>query len=172
MNSRYIVIFVAIATISTIGAYTYNEAMASHAFEGGTAGGALPIATTVIISGEVMQSGDYMPLVDFSPNFVAGHLLLRIPCDAEGIPRVFPVAGHIDEMAHRTYTSQPQMNLIEHVSNKGKTCVYHSHVPNSNLCARVSCASYLLYVSVSVYIYTKHIAKFWHCWTLCIVWTR
>ena len=128
MNSRYIVIFVAIATISTIGAYTYNEAMASHAFEGGTAGGALPIATTVIISGEVMQSGDYMPLVDFSPNFVAGHLLLRIPCDAEGIPRVFPVAGHIDEMAHRTYTSQPQMNLIEHVSNKGKTCVYHSHV--------------------------------------------
>ena len=129
MNSRYIVIFVAITTITTIGAYTYNEAMASHAFEGGTAGGALPIATTVIISGEVMQSGDYMPLVDFSPNFVAGHLLLRIPCDAQGIPRVFPVAGHIDETAHRTYTSQPQMNLIEHVSNKGKTCVYHSHVP-------------------------------------------
>ena len=75
MNSRYIVIFVAITTITTIGAYTYNEAMASHAFEGGTAGGALPIATTVIISGEVMQSGDCMPLVDFSPNFVAGHLL-------------------------------------------------------------------------------------------------
>jgi len=127
----YAVAMVVVAT----GAYAYNEVTANHAFEGGTVGGALPVATTVPLAGQVMAPGDYFPLVDFSPNYVAGHLLLRIPCSADSVPLVYPAAGHIDEIASRTYVAQPQLNLIPHASDPGKTCVYHSHVPAAAISA-------------------------------------
>ena len=57
----------------------------------------------------------------------------RIPCDSTGTPLVIPVAGHVDELPDRTWLDQAQLNLIEHVSTKGKTCVYHSHVPAVDL---------------------------------------
>jgi hypothetical protein len=104
-------------------------AFASHAFESGAAAGTLPVATTLLLSGEVMRPGDYMPVVDFSPNYVTGHLLLRVPSDTNGNPAVIPVGGHIDERASRTYVDQLQMNYVEHASTPGKSCVYHSHVP-------------------------------------------
>lgn len=114
-------------------ALTYNYATAAHSFETGAATGTLPSAVTVILAGQVLQPGDYLPLADYSPNYVAGHFLARIPCDSAGNPLVVPVAGHVDELADRTWLDQAQLNLIEHVSNKGKTCVYHSHIPAVDL---------------------------------------
>ena len=127
-TNKIILTVVAIAAIG-IGAYTINNANASHSFEQGAAGGTLPVATTVVLAGQVMQPGDYIPLADFSPNFVAGHLLVRIPCDANAKPLVVPIAGHVDEIPDRTYMAQAQLNYISHVSAPGKTCVYHSHIP-------------------------------------------
>ncbi len=111
------------------GIFTYNFATASHSFEQGAATDTLPSVVTVILAGQVMQPNDYMPLADYSPNYVAGHFLARIPCDSTGEPLVVPVAGHVDELPNRTWLDQAQLNLIEHVSVKGKTCVYHSHIP-------------------------------------------
>ena len=113
--------------------FTYNFAIGSHSFETGAATGTLPSAVTVILAGQVLQPGDYLPLADYSPNYVTGHFLARIPCDSTGTPLVIPVAGHVDELADRTWLDQAQLNLIEHVSNKGKTCVYHSHIPAVDL---------------------------------------
>ncbi|MBS3925439.1 MAG: hypothetical protein KGZ34_01925 [Nitrosarchaeum sp.] len=113
--------------------FTYNFAIGAHSFETGAATGTLPNAVTVVLAGQVLQPGDYLPLADYSPNYVTGHFLARIPCDSTGKPLVIPVAGHVDELPNRTWLDQAQLNLIEHVSNKGKTCVYHSHIPAVDL---------------------------------------
>lgn len=118
-----------ISTSAALGGVSFHYATANHGFEGGAVAGSMPSATTVLLAGQVMRPGDYMPLVDFSPNYVAGHLLVRIPCDSNGMPLVTPVAGHIDELASRTYVEPAQLNYIAHASNPGNTCVYHSHIP-------------------------------------------
>jgi hypothetical protein len=132
LENKIILLVIIVATVS-IGAYTFHTATASHSFEQGAAAGTLPVATTIILAGQVLQPGDYIPLVDFSPNFVAGHLLVRIPCDSNANPLVIPIAGHIDELPERTFMEQAQMNYIAHASNPGKTCVYHSHVPAADV---------------------------------------
>jgi hypothetical protein len=121
-----------IAIISTsvaLGSVSYHYATASHGFEQGAAAGALPTAVTVPLAGHVMRPGDYFPLADYSPNYVTGHLLVRIPCDNNAVPLVTPVAGHVDERADRTWVAPAQLNYIEHASKPGDTCVYHSHIP-------------------------------------------
>lgn len=118
-----------ISTSAALGGVSIHYANANHGFEGGAVTGTLPSATTVLLAGQVMRPGDYMPLVDFSPNYVSGHLLVRIPCDSNGVPLVTPVAGHIDESASRTYVEPAQLNIIPHASSLGNTCVYHSHIP-------------------------------------------
>ena len=39
------------------------------------------------------------------------------------------MAGHIDELAERTWVAPAQLNYIPHASNPGNTCVYHAHIP-------------------------------------------
>jgi hypothetical protein len=131
-GNKIILLGILVAVVS-VGAYSFHTATASHSFESGSATGTLPVATTVILAGQVLQPGDYLPLVDFSPNFVAGHLLVRIPCNSEGEPLVLPIAGHVDELPERTFMEQAQLNYIAHVSAPGKTCVYHSHVPAADI---------------------------------------
>lgn len=108
---------------------SYHHAIANHGFESGVAAGTLPNVVTVPLAGQVMRPGDYFPLADYSPNYVTGHLLVRIPCDSNAKPLVTPVAGHIDELAERTWVTQAQLNYIPHASSPGNTCVYHSHIP-------------------------------------------
>lgn len=126
MNLKQLAI---IAVAATIVITAPVVALADHAFESGVTSGTMPVATTIPLGGQVLRPGDYLPVVDFSPNYVTGHLLLRVPCDADGNPAVIPVGGHIDESANKTYVDQLQMNYIEHASTPGKSCVYHSHVP-------------------------------------------
>ncbi|MEM4391938.1 MAG: hypothetical protein QXG67_04045 [Candidatus Nitrosotenuis sp.] len=127
-------LFAIVAIVATgITSLAYHNANASHGFEVGANPGALPPAVTVALAGQVMKPGDFLPLVDYSPNFVAGHLLVRIPCDNNAKPLVTPVAGHIDEKASRTWVAVAQLNYIEHASTPGQTCVYHSHVPAVDL---------------------------------------
>lgn len=125
-----------IAIISTsvaLGSASYHYAMASHGFEQGAAAGTLPTVVTVPLAGQVMRPGDYFPLADYSPNYVSGHFLVRIPCDANAKPLVTPVAGHVDELPERTWVAPAQLNYIPHASKPGDTCVYHSHIPAVDL---------------------------------------
>jgi len=123
-----VVIIASIITISSVG-LTSQNAFADHAFEGGVAAGTMPNAVHVFLAGQVMRPGDYLPVADYSPNYVTGHFLLIVPCDSNGNPAVIPIGGHFDELASKTWVDQLQMNYIAHASNPGKTCVYHSHVP-------------------------------------------
>lgn len=123
-----------VATAAALGSFTYHYATASHGFETGAIGGGLPSVTNVMLAGQVMRPGDYLAIADFSPNYVSGHLLVRIPCDSNLKPLVTPVAGHIDELLDRTWVAPAQLNLVPHASSGGirgvtGTCVYHSHIP-------------------------------------------
>jgi hypothetical protein len=122
-----------VATAAALGSFTYHYATASHGFESGISGSSLPTAVTVSLAGQVMRPGDYFPLADYSPNYVAGHLLVRIPCDNNAVPLVTPVAGHVDELPERTWVAPAQLNYIPHASKPGDTCVYHSHIPAVDL---------------------------------------
>ncbi len=130
-NNWLLVAITAIAV--TTATFSYNWAIASHGFEQGVAAGTLPSAVTVPLAGQVMRPGDYFPLADYSPNYVSGHLLVRIPCDANAKPLVTPIAGHVDELPERTWMAPAQLNYIPHASNPGNTCVYHSHIPAVDL---------------------------------------
>ena len=115
--------------ISSVG-LTNQNVFADHTFETGIVPGTtLQPTVHVPLAGTVMRPGDYLPVADFSPQFVTGHFLLVVPCDSRGIPAVIPIGGHIDEHDHETWVDQLQMNYIAHASTPGKTCVYHSHVP-------------------------------------------
>jgi hypothetical protein len=133
MKKIHLLVIVVVTTTIGIGSLTYHSATASHGFEVGANAGSLPSAVTVSLAGQVMRPGDYFPLADYSPNFVAGHLLVRIPCDNNAKPLVTPVAGHVDELAERTWVAPAQLNYIPHASTPGQTCVYHSHIPAVDL---------------------------------------
>lgn len=132
IDNKILYLVIVAGAVASAG-FSYNWAIGSHGFEQGAAAGTLPSAVTVPLAGQVMRPGDYFPLVDYSPNYVSGHLLVRIPCDSNGKPLVTPVAGHIDEFADRTWVAPAQMNFIAHASKKGDTCVYHSHIPAVDL---------------------------------------
>jgi hypothetical protein len=131
-------LLVAIGAIcAALGSASLHYAVANHGFEGGAVGGTLPSVTNVLLAGQVMRPGDYLPIVDFSPNYVTGHLLLRVPCDNSDPPKplVIPIAGHIDELPERTWVAPAQLNYIPHASSPGNVCVYHSHIPAADITA-------------------------------------
>ena len=70
-----------------------------------------------------------LPLYDASPNFVAGHFLLRAPCDDSHVPIVTVIAGHIDEHADQTHVDKVPLYYIDHASTAG-SCVWHAHIPD------------------------------------------
>lgn len=127
IDTRLLITIISIS--AALGSFSYHYAIASHGFEGGVTTGTLPTVANLMLAGQVMRPGDYLPIADYSPNFVSGHLLVRIPCDSNHTPLVTPVAGHIDELAERTWVAPAQLNYIPHASNPGNTCVYHSHIP-------------------------------------------
>lgn len=124
-----------ISTSAALGSVSYHYATASHGFEQGAVAGTLPNVVNVMLAGQVMRPGDYLAIADYSPNYVTGHLLLRVPCDNSDPPKplVVPVAGHIDELPERTWVDTAQINYVPHASSPGNSCVYHSHIPAVDL---------------------------------------
>ena len=116
---------------STGGGHNNNNSTGGGHDDGGSDDGHQEIyeVTTVILAGQVMQPQDYLPLVSYGKDYVAGDLLLRIPCDSDGVPLVVPVAGHIDANPDYTSVQQAHLMLVDHLSTKGKTCLYQSELP-------------------------------------------
>ncbi|HEY7507575.1 MAG TPA: hypothetical protein VH677_00475 [Nitrososphaera sp.] len=118
------------AGLAAIGAVYGGTVFASHSFEAGVSGDNIPDNTHVRLDGLTLPPGGVLPLYDASPNFVAGHFLMRAPCDPDtNVPQVTVVAGHIDESAHGTYVDKMPLYYISHASTAG-SCVYHAHMPD------------------------------------------
>ena len=101
----------------------------SHSFELGVAGDALPDNTHVNLNGLTLPPAGVLPLYDSSPNYIAGHFLLRSPCDNANVPLVTVIAGHIDESADLTHVDKVPLYFIFHAST-ANSCVYHAHIPD------------------------------------------
>lgn len=115
--------------IVTIGAAYGGSVFASHSFELGVAGTNLPQNTHIRLDGLTLPPGGVLPLYDASPNFVAGHFLLRAPCDDDHVPTITVIAGHIDEHMDGTYMDKVPLYYIDHAST-ADSCVYHAHIPD------------------------------------------
>lgn len=105
-------------------------AYASHTFELGVTGNTVPDNIHVRLDGIVLPQGGVLPVYDASPNFVAGHFLIRAPCDdTTHVPFVTIMAGHIDEHQDQTHVGKVPLYYIAHASTAG-SCVFHAHIPD------------------------------------------
>jgi hypothetical protein len=120
-----------IAGLAAIGGVIYGGSVfASHSFEAGVKGDSLPDNTHVRLDGLTLPPGGVLPVYDASPNLVAGHFLLRAPCEPEThVPYITVIAGHIDEHANGTYVDKVPLYYIDHASTAG-SCVFHAHIPD------------------------------------------
>jgi hypothetical protein len=113
-----------------------GTAFASHSFEVGTAAGTLPDNTHIRLDGMTLAPGAIFPLYDASPNFVAGHFLLKAPCapvddgDDTYRPTVTAIAGHVDEDNKFTHMEKIPLFYIAAVSDAPNSCIWHAHIPD------------------------------------------
>jgi len=128
--ARLKLLVVAAGVTAIIGLVAYNSSVfASHSFELGVSGGTIPDNTHIRLDGLTLPPGGVLPVYDASPNFVAGHFLLRAPCDDDHVPTITVIAGHIDESEHGTFVDKVPLYYIDHASGPD-SCVWHAHIPD------------------------------------------
>ena len=131
-NKPLIVGFAVLITALSFGGYAF----ASHSFEAGVKGDTVPDNTHIRLDGMTLATGAIFPLYDSSPNFVAGHLLLKAPCapvtdgDDTMKPTVTVVAGHVDELNANTHMEKVPLYYIAAVSDAPNSCIWHAHIPD------------------------------------------
>ncbi len=124
------------ATLLSLGSLSLIplDVYASHSYEAGVQGDAIPDNTHIDLSQLTLPSGGVFPLYDASPNFVSGHFLLRSVCavfDESEPPKplVTVIAGHIDEFENLTHVDKVPLFYVGQASTAG-SCVYHAHLPD------------------------------------------
>ena len=133
-KSTIIASIMTMATLLSLGSLSSLiplDVYASHSYEAGVQGDAIPDNTHIDLSQLILPSGGVFPLYDSSPNFVSGHFLYRAPCDpGTKIPTVAVIAGHIDESANLTHVDFVPLYYVGHASPIEGICVYHAHIPD------------------------------------------
>jgi len=124
------------AVLLTIALAFGGTVFASHSFEVGVSAGVLPDNTHIRLDGMTLQPGTIFPIYDSSPNYVAGHLLVKAPCapvtegDDTMKPTITIVAGHVDEHNAATHMEKVPLYYIAAVSNAPHSCIWHAHIPD------------------------------------------
>ena len=121
------------ATLMSLGSLSLIplDVYASHSYEAGVQGDAIPDNTHIDLSQLTLPSAGVFPLYDASPNFVSGHFLYRAPCDEyTKEPLVSVIAGHIDESIELTHVDFVPLYYVGHASPQKNICVYHAHLPD------------------------------------------
>lgn len=124
------------AALLTIALAFGGTVFASHSFETGVSAGSLPDNTHIRLDGMTLQPDAIFPVYDASPNYVAGHFLLKAPCAEVALgddtmrPTVTVVAGHVDEHNMATHMEKIQLFYIAAVSNAPDSCIWHAHIPD------------------------------------------
>lgn len=137
-HMRLLILGIVTASIGTV---YVGSVFASHNFEAGVQGNNIPDNTHINLSGITLPHGGVMPVYDASPNFIAGHFLLRAPCEPVALgddtyrPTVTVIAGHIDEKFEFTHMEKVPLFYIKHASFPdapvpANSCVWHAHIPD------------------------------------------
>lgn len=84
---------------------------------------------TLLLDWKRMEPNDFVLIYDASPyHIMSGHVALRVPCDADGEPLITVQVGS----AHDGLLEEPEMELVDKVSEKGKMCVYHADLMSTH----------------------------------------
>jgi hypothetical protein len=131
LRIRHGSILILLISVTTLGVVIGHATpiYANHTFELGVQGSSVPDNTHIRLDGLTLPVGGVLPLYDASPDFVAGHFPLRVPCDATHRPFITVMASHIDEHEDQAFVDKMPLFYINHAST-ANSCVWHAHVPD------------------------------------------
>lgn len=75
---------------------------------------------TLLLAHQIIPPKDFIPLYDTSPyEILNGHLAAKIPCDANSVPSLQILIGHLPDV------KPVQLQLVKGFSQPGNICFYH-----------------------------------------------
>lgn len=75
---------------------------------------------TLLLAHQIIPPKDFIPLYDTSPyEILNGHLAAKIPCDANSVPALQILVGHLPDV------KPVQLQLVKGFSQPGNICFYH-----------------------------------------------
>lgn len=75
---------------------------------------------TLLLAHQIIPPKDFIPLYDTSPyEILNGHLAAKIPCDANSVPALQILIGHLPDV------KPVQLQLVKGFSQPGNICFYH-----------------------------------------------
>jgi hypothetical protein len=75
---------------------------------------------TLLLAHQIIPPKDFIPLYDTSPyKILNGHLAAKIPCDANYVPSLQILVGHLPDL------KPVQLRLVKEFSTRGNICLYH-----------------------------------------------
>lgn len=75
---------------------------------------------TLLLAHQIIPPKDFIPLYDTSPyEILDGHLAAKIPCDANSVPSLQILIGHLPDV------KPVQLQLVKGFSQPGNICFYH-----------------------------------------------
>lgn len=75
---------------------------------------------TLLLAHQIIPPKDFIPLYDTSPyKILNGHLSAKIPCDANSVPSLQILVGHLPDV------KPVQLQLVKGFSQPGNICFYH-----------------------------------------------
>lgn len=84
---------------------------------------------TLMLDWKRIESNDFVLIYDSTPyHIMNGHVALRVPCDADGKPVITVKVGN----AEKGMLEEPEMVLLDKVSEMGKMCVYHADLMSTH----------------------------------------
>ncbi|MEM4321150.1 MAG: hypothetical protein QXS40_03230 [Candidatus Nitrosocaldus sp.] len=84
---------------------------------------------TLLLDWKRIDPNDFILIYDASPyHIMSGHVALRVPCDADGKPVITVLVGSAED----GLLEEPEMMLLDKVSEKGKMCVYHADLTSTH----------------------------------------
>lgn len=120
---------VAAAGIAIFMAFTIAYVMPSSTAQEGMKTDVVRDTVTLLLDWKRIEPNDFILIYDSSPyHIMNGHVALRVPCDADGKPIITVLVGN----AHDGLLEEPEMMLLEKVSEKGKMCVYHADLMSTH----------------------------------------
>lgn len=101
--------------------YTNNTAAsASMAPRTGLQNTIVTNVDTLLLAHQIIPPKDFIPLYDTTPyKILNGHLDAKIPCDANFVPSLQLLVGHLPSL------KPVQLQLIKEYSQPGNVCMYH-----------------------------------------------
>lgn len=116
--------------IALLTAFTIAYVMpSSTAAEEGMKTDVVRDTVTLLLDWKRIEPNDFILIYDATPyHIMSGHVALRVPCDADGEPVITVQVGSAED----GLLEEPEMMLLDKVSEKGKMCVYHADLMSTH----------------------------------------